>query len=318
MKKFSDVLAKAILAVLTGTKLPKDSSLRGLVLVDKPVGLTSHDVVSKLRKIYGLRRIGHAGTLDPEATGLLVVGLGNITRLLDYFQAKTKTYIGEVVFGIETDSYDSSGSVVATYEMGDIDPVRLSQAIGAMRGNISQVPPIVSALKVDGKKLYQYHREASEVDIKARWVKIDAFDYSILSGNVIQIKVVCGPGTYIRSIAHDLGVTMGGGAHLRNLRRISSGQFDVEEALTIEQLDPECILDPTSALRDFVLAGVDESLATRARNGDRVTLVNYNSDEVILFEKSDPLLVSWDQLIGLYRRESGDVYRASVVLPANS
>lgn len=298
--------------------MPKDSTLRGVILVDKPAGLTSHDVVSRLRKIYGLRRIGHAGTLDPEATGLLVIGLGNVTRLLDHFQAKTKTYVGEVVFGVETDSYDASGVVVATYDMANIDPVRLSQTISAMRGNISQVPPIISALKVDGKKLYQYHRESAEVEVKARNITIEAFDFSILSNNVIEIKVVCGPGTYIRSIAHDLGVAMGGGAHLRNLRRLSSGQFDVNEAVTIEQLTPESILDPNSALRDFVLAGVNESIAIRARNGEKVTLAGYGSEEVIIFEKSEPSLVNWDQLIGLYRRESEDVYRASVVLPRNS
>lgn len=289
---------------------------RGLVLVDKPAGLTSHDVIARLRRIYGEKRIGHAGTLDPEATGLLVVAIGNITRLLDYFQAKTKRYVGEVVFGVETDSYDSSGAVISRSEVRALDFARLEQALASMRGEISQLPPVVSALKVKGKKLYEYHRESQEVEIKSRTVHIYSISYSPGDEpNVIRIEVVCGPGTYIRSIAHDLGQALETGAHLRNLRRIQSGSFSVDGAHELEKIGPETIMDPASALRDFRIVGVEGAIATKARRGSKITLEGEESDQLILFDTAMGALAEWDQLIGLFSRESGELYRASVVLP---
>lgn len=162
--------------------------------MDKPLGMTSHDVVSKVRRVYGLKRVGHAGTLDPDATGLLVIALGNITRLLDYFQAGSKAYEGEVVFGIETDSYDSTGTVVAQYDMDPITRERLDEAIAPLLGEIMQFPPLVSALKVDGKRLYEYHRESKHVEVKARKVRIDTLEYQIIDESTARIKVICSPG----------------------------------------------------------------------------------------------------------------------------
>ena len=289
---------------------------RGLVLVDKPAGLTSHDVIARLRRIYGEKRIGHAGTLDPEATGLLVVAIGNVTRLLDYFQAKTKRYVGEVVFGVETDSYDSSGTVISKSEVATLDVARLEQALASMTGEISQLPPAISALKVKGKRLYEYHRESQEVVIKPRMVHIYSISYA--SGdepNVIRIDVVCSPGTYIRSIAHDLGQALETGAHLRNLRRLQSGSFGVEEAYELDEIEPETIMDPASALRDFTVVGVEGAVATKAGSGSRITLEGEQSDQLILFNAAMGELAEWDQLIGLFRRESAEQYRAGVVLP---
>lgn len=290
---------------------------RGLVLIDKPAGMTSHDVVARLRRIYGQKRIGHAGTLDPEATGLLVVALGNITRLLDHFQAKTKKYSGEVVFGIETDSYDSTGAVVSRVEVPSLDIDLLRGAIAGMHGEISQMPPVVSALKVDGKRLYQYHRESRTVEIKPRKVHIGSFSFSPADEpNVIRIEVVCGAGTYIRSIAHDLGQALGVGAHLRNLRRLQSGSFSIDEASSIEDIGNETTMHPASALRDFTVVGLGGSLVSGARDGTKVALEGLTSDQVVLFDAGKGPLTEWGQLIGLYRRQSGDVYQPSVILPA--
>ncbi|NNN19239.1 MAG: tRNA pseudouridine(55) synthase TruB [Acidimicrobiaceae bacterium] len=289
---------------------------RGLVLVDKPAGMTSHDVVARLRRIYGQKRIGHAGTLDPGATGLLVIAIGNITRLLDYFQAKTKRYVGDVVFGIETDSYDSDGTVVARSPVESLDLPRLDEAVSRLQGDISQLPPIVSALKLNGKRLYQYHRESLEVEIKPRQVRIDSIAYSTTDEpNVIHIEVVCSPGTYIRSIAHDLGAALEIGAHLRNLRRLESGSFRVEDAYSLGDLTSDAIMDPISALSDFTVRGLNSEQAARARNGSMVGLPDEGIDCVLLFDAGDGPLVNWDQLIGLYQRDSGDRFRASVILP---
>ncbi|MDA8270937.1 MAG: tRNA pseudouridine(55) synthase TruB [Actinomycetota bacterium] len=289
---------------------------RGLVLVDKPAGLTSHDVIARLRRIYGVKRIGHAGTLDPEATGLLVVAIGNIARLLDYFQAKTKRYVGEVVFGVETDSYDSSGAVISRSDVNALDVARLEKALASMTGEISQRPPAISALKVKGKKLYEYHRESQQVEIKPRMVHIYSISYSKGDEpNVIRIEVVCSPGTYIRSIAHDLGQALDTGAHLRNLRRLQSGSFGVDEAHELDEIEPDTIMDPASALRDFRLVGVEGAVVTKAMSGSRVTLEGEQSDQLILFNMAMGALAEWDQLIGLFRRESAELYRASVVLP---
>jgi len=293
--------------------------IRGLVLVDKPAGMTSHDVIAQLRKIYGQKRIGHAGTLDPEATGLLVVGLGNITRLLDYFQAKTKKYSGEVVFGIETDSYDSTGEVLSRVEVDILDLDLLSGVIANMKGEISQVPPVVSALKVNGKKLYQYHRESRPVEIKPRHVHIDSLSFSLTNEvNVIRIEVVCSPGTYIRSVAHDLGQALGVGAHLRNLRRLQSGVFSVDEARSMGDIGNETTMDPASALREFTVVGLDGSDAARAKDGLKLALDGQATDQLILFDCDGGPLKEWSQVIGLYKRLSGNVYEPSVVLPATN
>lgn len=283
--------------------------------MDKPVGMTSHDVVSKMRRIYGLKRVGHAGTLDPEASGLLVVALGNITRLLDYFQAGTKTYEGDVVFGIETDSYDSSGTVVAQYEMDPISRERLDDAIATLLGEIMQFPPIVSALKVGGKRLYEYHRESKQVEIKPRKVRIDKLEYQIVNEYTARIRVICSPGTYIRSIAHDLGVYLGGGAHLRNLRRIASGSFNVSNANLIDELNLSSILSPSEALGWIETVSITGSTLSLARNGGKIEFADRDLEILIAYDGHNPEFETWNQIVGLYQRESPGVYKPTVILP---
>lgn len=282
--------------------------------MDKEPAMTSHDVVAKLRQIFGLKRIGHGGTLDPDATGLLVVALGNITRLLDFYQARQKVYRGEVVFGSETDSYDSTGRIVRNYDM-TIDADELRHAVNSLVGDVMQVPPIVSAKKVAGKKLYEYHRESKAVDIMPRQVRIDSIEYSFTSDpSVVQIEVACGSGTYIRSIAHDLGHMLGGGAHLRGLRRIRSGGFAVEEACRLAAMGLDKVLGPAQALRDFRIVPIDSVNARVAKNGSGVELGVDLGTEVILFEGNQDELLSWDQVIGLYSSDKNGVLRPRLVL----
>ena len=203
----------------------------GLVLVDKAVGWTSHDVVAKCRGIFGQKRVGHAGTLDPPATGLLLVGLGRVTRLLRFVGTGPKRYVGEVVLGVETSTLDDTGDIVAMHDMGDvaIDDVRAAAA--TLTGAIRQVPPMVSAVKVGGRRLHAIARAGEEVERDARPVTVHRFDVDATGDSgVFRVVVECSGGTYVRALAADLGAALGGGAHLRGLRRTSIGSFEVADA----------------------------------------------------------------------------------------
>lgn len=247
----------------------KASPWNGLVLVDKEEGWTSHDVVAKSRGVLGTRKVGHAGTLDPPATGLLLVGVGSMTRLLRFLTALPKTYVGEVVLGSETDTLDDTGQVIATHDMAgaSLDDVRLAAA--SLTGDILQVPPMVSAIKIDGKRLHELAREGKEVEREARPVTIHAFDVGAPVGEgVFPIEVTCSSGTYIRTLAADVGAALGGGAHLRNLRRTRAGSFDVADAHRIDEVDPERdVLTPAQALRDLPTVVVDVPTAVDVGHG---------------------------------------------------
>lgn len=201
-------------------------------MVDKPAGVTSHDVVGMLRRRFHERQVGHGGTLDPDATGVLVVAVGKATRLLRFVEATTKRYTGEIVLGTATSTLDASGEVTGEWDMSavTVDDAR-RVAAERLTGDIEQVPPMVSALKVDGVRLHELARQGIEVERKARPVHIARFD--IAEGpepGVLAVDVECSPGTYIRSLADDLGRLLGGGAHLRNLRRTAVGTLTVDEA----------------------------------------------------------------------------------------
>ena len=192
----------------------------GLLVVDKPAGWTSHDVVAKLRGATRQRRIGHAGTLDPDATGVLLVGLGRVTRLMRFLQETTKSYRGVVSFGVATNTLDAAGEVLERREM-PVTRAEVEQALPPFRGGILQIPPMVSALKVDGKRLHELAREGKEVERAARPVRIDRFDIEAFEpGPFPQATVLvdCSSGTYIRSLAADLGTALGGCAHLASLQ----------------------------------------------------------------------------------------------------
>ena len=238
----------------------------GLVVVDKSPGWTSHDVVARLRGVYGQRRIGHAGTLDPDATGVLLVGLGRLTRLLRYLQATDKEYVGEVVFGIATDTLDGAGTVTETTAM----PVTRAEVEAATRGflgTIEQVPPMVSAVRIGGRRLHELAREGTEVDRPARPVhieRIDVEDFVPGAHPVARIRVVCGSGTYIRSLAADLGAALGGPAHLGALRRVRVGTFTEADARPVDAVaaDPAgACLSPAEALRGLATLVADAATA---------------------------------------------------------
>ena len=245
----------------------------GLVVVDKPAGWTSHDVVGKLRKIYGLRRVGHAGTLDPDATGVLLVGLGRATRLLRFLTDTGKVYRGEVAFGVATDTLDAAGAETARQPMPEATAADLEAVLPRFLGTIAQVPPMVSAIKVDGRRLHELARAGEIVEREPRTVHIDRIEIEAFTAGEYpraQLVVECGSGTYIRSLAADLGEALGGCAHLAWLRRLRVGPFPVEEAHTLEAIaeTPEKVLLPlVEAVRHLPRVDVDGETARGVGHG---------------------------------------------------
>ena len=216
----------------------------GILVVDKPRGMTSHDVVSVVRRRLGERRVGHGGTLDPDATGVLVLGVGRATRLLRFIEAADKEYEAVVVFGVETTSQDSSGDVVAEADASAITRADVRRAAGALTGPIEQIPPMVSAVKVGGERLYRKARRGEEVERPARSVTV--FELAVGSFDpgrraTAELRVRCSPGTYVRTLAHDLGRSLGVGAHISELRRTRVGPFGAEGAIAIDTIEPSSL-----------------------------------------------------------------------------
>lgn len=205
----------------------------GFLIVDKPAGATSFSMVALVRRLTGARRVGHAGTLDPLATGVLPVAVGQATRFIEYLDDVPKTYVARLSFGASTDTYDAEGAVTATADASGVTLAALEGLLPAFTGDIDQTPPVFSALKVSGKPMYAYARAGEAVSIQARTVRINSI--SILSfepgaAAAAELEVVCGKGTYIRSLAHDIGERLGIGAHLTALRRTSTGGFGIRLA----------------------------------------------------------------------------------------
>jgi tRNA pseudouridine55 synthase len=244
----------------------------GLVVVDKPAGFTSHDVVAKLRKAYGQKRVGHAGTLDPGATGVLLVGLGRVTRLLRFLQETTKEYRGTIGFGVATDTLDADGSILERRAM-PVSETAVREAKARFVGDIRQVPPMVSALQVGGRRLHELARAGEEVEREARPVRIDRFELEAFEPGPFPratVLVECSSGTYVRSLAADLGAALGGPAHLAELRRLRVGPFTIEEARSLPVVEadpPAAVLAPVEAMRGLERATVDEKSARAVAHG---------------------------------------------------
>lgn len=209
--------------------------LNGIIVIDKEPGFTSHDVVAKMRGICGQRKIGHTGTLDPAATGVLPVCLGSATKLCDMLTEKDKEYVAELLLGVETDTQDTTGEVLARKPV-EVTEEQVRQAIAGFVGHYDQVPPMYSALKVNGKKLYELAREGKEVERKARPVEILEIEILAMDLPVVKMRVACSKGTYIRTLCSDIGAALGCGGTMQSLRRTKVGGFSLESALTLGQL----------------------------------------------------------------------------------
>lgn len=212
----------------------------GFLNIDKPQGITSHDVVGRVRRLAGLKRVGHAGTLDPLATGVLVVGLGRATRLIEYVMGRPKIYRTVVRLGQATDTYDADGDIVSECPVTVSDTL-LETTLANFRGSIEQIPPMYSAIKRNGQPLYKLARQGITVERKARQVTVSELVVESREGNDVTLRIGCTTGTYIRSLAHDLGELLGCGGHVTLLRRLAVGDFLAETAPSLDILTPENI-----------------------------------------------------------------------------
>lgn len=250
-------------------------ALSGILLVDKPAGWTSHDVVAKLRGLFHERRIGHSGTLDPMATGLLVVFVGRATRAVEYAEAQEKEYIADLRLGLVTDTQDTTGNVLKEFEVS-VTEAKLEAALSKFRGRISQIPPMYSAIKVNGKKLYEIARRGGEVERKPREVEISRLEILDGSDRDWQLSVRCSKGTYIRTLCNDLGEALGCGGVMSGLRRTCAGDFSVENAYTLETLMQEGfegkLLPVDSLFSDSPALTLGAKKERLVRNGVKVSI----------------------------------------------
>ncbi len=262
----------------------RDTSPHGLLILNKPGGLTSHDVVNRVRRATHIRQVGHAGTLDPMATGVLVMCVGQATRISEYLLGHDKTYRATIRFGVETNTYDADGEVVATHAV-QVERAEVEQVLHSFVGEIRQIPPMYSALKRDGQKLYDLARQGIEIEREARAVTVYTIDLRDYQAPDVTIDVHCSAGTYIRSIAHDLGVMLGTGAHLMVLTRTASGPFTEQQAIELDAFEASAregqwqtlLQSMDEALSDWPLVVIDEADRARVLNGAPLFSIRLNA-----------------------------------------
>lgn len=282
---------------------PYHEKISGVIVVDKPLGMTSHDVVHVIRKGSGVRRAGHTGTLDPRATGVLVVLIGPAVRLSEYVSAADKRYQATIRLGSATDTYDSEGKITHSGEV-DITEERFVELLNQFKGEIEQTPPPFSAVKLQGKKAYELSRRGEAVELKPRKIKV--YRLEILEWDMpdVTIDVLCSSGTYVRSLAHDIGTALGCGAHLIGLRRTKSGRFTLRDAIPLEELKLafvkgdwyKYLIPAAEALSDWTAVELNGEQLLKVRNGHRIPAqtdaplmargVNEQGELVAVLEKS--------------------------------
>jgi tRNA pseudouridine55 synthase len=290
-------------------------STTGLVVIDKEAGWTSHDVVARCRRIFGQRRVGHAGTLDPDATGVLLVGLGRATRLMRFLTPLQKTYVAEIVLGTSTSTLDASGEVTGRWDMSHVTPDDVRAAAAALTGTIEQVPPMVSAVKIGGRRLHELARQGIEVERPARTVQVYRFDVTPdpERPDVYHAEVECSSGTYIRTLALDLGTALGGGAHIGQLRRTRIGSFGENDMRPLELLTHDAVLTPAQAMRDMDFITVESGIADAIRTGlalDRVPIGATGDGPWAMLDDRGNLLA-------MYEATGTDRIKPAVVLSAD-
>jgi len=259
----------------------------GILNINKPRGITSFDVVARVRRLTGEKRVGHAGTLDPEATGVLPVCLGKGTRIVEFLVDTTKAYRAQIELGVTTDTGDASGQIIRREDPSKISRERLESDLTYFCGTIEQIPPMYSAVKYQGRPLYQLARAGIEIERKSRPVIVYSLNLTGWQPPVATVEVVCGKGTYIRSLAQDLGKALGCGATLNNLSRLRCGIFDIKDAISLDRLEAACrhgywqnLFYPIdTVLIDWDAIIVDDDASQLIRNGRPVALSSYNNNK---------------------------------------
>jgi tRNA pseudouridine55 synthase len=289
--------------------------VNGLLVIDKPGGMTSHDVVARLRRITGERSVGHLGTLDPMATGVLPLLLGKFTRLAQYFSSAEKSYSGEIRFGFSTDTYDGEGEPAGP----DVNPVltleQVRAAASRFNGEMEQMPPAFSAKKIAGKPAYKLAREGKPVELKAAKVRIAGFEITGLEGAEACFTMSISAGGYVRSAAHELGRDLGCGAHLSSLRRTQAGVFKLAEAHTLEELEPLAgnvealeafFIHPRSLLPEMPSVTGDAMALGRLRNGAQANLPEFSRAPMV------KVFAGQRELVGIAKRIAGTLFQPVV------
>jgi tRNA pseudouridine55 synthase len=290
--------------------------MNGLLVLDKPSGLTSHDVVAIVRRATGEKSIGHLGTLDPMATGVLPLLLGKYTRLAQFFGQAEKSYEGQIRFGFATDTFDAEGTPVGEAQPLTKSLEELRALAVAFRGAIDQVPPVYSAKKINGVAAHKLARAGAEVPVKAARITIHEFELTALEGDVAAFVMRVSAGGYVRSVAHELGQMAGCGAHLSSLRRTRAGVFTLAEAVTVDQLkqaagsaEIEAMLPhPRTLLPEMPSVTVDEQLAGRLRNGMQVNLPDFSQAPLV------KVFTSPTDMLSIVRRVAGTLMQPIVVM----
>ncbi len=299
----------------------------GFFCIDKPEGITSHDVVSRMRKILNMRKVGHSGTLDPMATGVLIVGCGPSTRLLDYVQAGVKEYVADVRFGITTSTGDAHGKTVDEFNMDTLTREQLESSLVKFTGTISQIPPMVSAIKVDGKKLYEYEREGVSIEREPRKTVIESIvieDFSPSRGGSYpeaRIRVRCHAGTYIRTLAEDIAASLGGGAYLFTLRRTSNGtirddQCVALDALSVSENPWDFLITPLQALSHLDHIELDDDQTLAVSHGKELVL-SADQQKIIDDSQGEYIAVSGKtprELVAIYPANPEEEFRSRCVV----
>ena len=289
--------------------------MNGVLVIDKPAGLTSHDVVNRVRRILGQRAVGHLGTLDPSATGVLPVVVGNLTRLAQFYTHSEKAYEGTIQFGFATDTYDADGEPTTPKQKMTLDLAGLRVLASAFVGRIEQVPPPFSAKKIAGVPAYKLARKKREVVLKSVTVEVTEFEILEVQGDRAVFRARVGSGTYMRSIAHDLGKRLGCGAHLCSLRRTATAEFTIDDAHTLEDLGQaagqgraeDLFFHQRKLLPQFPAIAVNDETAALIRNGRAVNLPDLS--------RSPQVKVFYGQrdLIAIASRIAGTLFRPAIV-----
>ena len=295
--------------------------MNGLLIIDKPSGMTSHDVVGKLRKITGERSIGHLGTLDPMATGVLPMLLGKFTRLAQYFSSAEKSYTGAIRFGFATDTYDAEGQAAGPDLWTEVNPPlmleRVQEVAARFHGEMQQMPPAFSAKKIAGTPAYKLAREGKPVELKTATIRISSFEILALTGAEASFAMSISAGGYVRSVAHEMGQDLGCGAHLSSLRRTQAGVFTLDGAHTLDELAPltgdlnaleMLCIHPRSLLPEMPAVTGDAMVLGRLRNGAQANLPEFSQAPLV------KVFASQRELVGVAKRVAGTLFQPVVVM----
>jgi tRNA pseudouridine55 synthase len=290
--------------------------MNAILVIDKPSGLTSHDVVNRVRRILGQKAVGHLGTLDPSATGVLPIVAGNLTRLAQFYTHSEKSYEGVIYFGFATDTYDADGEATTPPQEVALNLEELRSVTAEFQGRIHQMPPPFSAKKIAGVPAYKLARKKQEVALQPVEVEIKEFDILGVEGNCAQFRARVASGTYMRSVAHDLGQKLGCGGHLQSLRRTAVAEFDIEEAHTLEEMEraaqqgsvEELAVHPRKLLPQFPCVTADDESAALIRSGRGVNLPEMSRARLV------KVFYGQRDLIAIATRVAGTLFHPGIVL----